>query len=132
MLQRNAALNMAKYPEIFFPQVCQRLFERNESYTLYVTNICNGAYWAELSTIISIAHMWNVSIIIFLSALANPVNIEHNFNNLLIILVANGKDIRTPMPVTHFSGSQSKQPRSTLPGTGLNITKLEPKIILKL
>ena len=62
-----------------------------------------------------------------MSALANPVNIEHNFNNLLIILVANGKDIHTPMPVTHFSGSQSKQPRSTLPGTGLNITKLELK-----
>ena len=71
--------------------------------------------------------MWNVSITIFSSALANLVNIEHNFNNPLIILVANGKDIFTSMPVTHFSRSQSKQPRYTLPGTGLNITKLEPK-----
>ena len=32
-----------------------------------------------------------------------------------------------PMPVTHFSASQSKELRSTLPGTGLNIMKLEPK-----
>ena len=29
------------------------------------------------------------------------------------------------MPVTHFSGSQSKQHRFTLPGIGLNMRKLE-------
>ena len=54
-------------------------------------------------------------------------HIEHNFNNSLIILVANGKDTCTLMPVTHFSGSQSKQHRFTLPGTGLNMRKLELK-----
>ena len=90
-------------------------------------NIFNGSYWVELSSIISIAHMWNVSITIFSSALANPVNIEHNFNSLLIILVANGKDTCTLIPVTHFSGSQSKQHRFTFPGTGLNMRKLELK-----
>ena len=71
--------------------------------------------------------MWNVSITIFSSALANPVNIEHNFNNSLIILVANGEDTCTLMPVTHFSGSQSKQHRFTFPGTWLNMRNLELK-----
>ena len=71
--------------------------------------------------------MWNVSVTIFSSALANPVNIEHNFNSLLIILVANGKDTCTLMPVTLFSRSQSKQHIFTFPETGLNMRKLELK-----
>ena len=45
----------------------------------------------------------------------------------MIIIIANGNDVHSAMPVTHFSSSQSKELRSTLPGTGLNITKLEPK-----
>ena len=71
--------------------------------------------------------MWNVSISILSSALANQIDVDHNLNNPMIIIIANGDDIHTPMPVTHFSSSQSKELRSTLPGTGLNITKLEPK-----
>ena len=127
MLRRNAAFNMAKYPEIFFPRVCDRLLDRNESYVSYVTNIFKGSYWAEISTVTSIAQMWNVSILILSSALANQIDVDHNLNNPMIIIIANGDDIHTPMPVTHFSSSQSKELRSTLPGTGLNITKLEPK-----
>ena len=71
--------------------------------------------------------MWNMFITMFSSALANPVNIEHNFNSLLIILVANSKDTCTLMPVTHLSGSQSKQHIFTFPGTGLNMGRLELK-----
>ena len=71
--------------------------------------------------------MWNMSISIISSALTKQIDVDHNLNNPMIIIIANGDDICTPMPVTHFSSSQSKELRSTLPGTGLNITKLEPK-----
>ena len=118
---------MAKYPEIFFPCVCDRLLDRNESYVSYVMNIFKGSYWAKISSVVSIGHMWNVSISILSSTLANQVDVDHNLNNPMIIIITNGNDVCSPRLVTHFSSLQSEQLRSTLPETGLNIAKLEPK-----
>ena len=54
-------------------------------------------------------HMWNVSISILSSSLANQVNVHHNVINPIIIIITNGDDLCSQRQVRHFSGTQSKQ-----------------------
>ena len=76
----------------------------------------------------AISRMWNISISIVSPAFNSPLKVFHNFANLNVVIISNGREFGHQWAATHFSSTKKK----TTPGfkkAGHNIMNADIKFV---
>ena len=118
MCRRQAALEMALHPEVYYPFVesmcVLKTIEarsagimtatQSYNYECYITSLYRGTIWGDQTSLAAVARMWNVPISIIQPNGQQPINIFHKCTPR-IVLVSNGGNELSATPCSHFSGS---------------------------
>ena len=130
MLRCQTALYMLQHPEVFYEYVLHDLIEGKESYESYITNIFNGNTWGDTFCATAIGHMFNLAITVITPTQYIPLDVFHNVKDPHIVIVANGGDVNSSKPCTHFSATEKDVLIQVRQGIGLPHEKMIPQKII--
>ena len=121
---------MLQHPEVFYEYVLHDLIENKESYESYITNIFNGNTWGDTICGAAIGHMFNLAITVITPTQYIPLDLFHNVKDPHIVIVANGGDVNSSKPCTHFSATEKDTLIQVRQGIGLPHEKMIPQKII--
>ena len=124
MLRKQTALYMVKRPHVFYPRISDELMHINESYESFVTNIFNGNRWGHYICLSAICHMWNIPIGVVTPYRSSIVNMFHNKEKCVVVVIANGwpsegKDITHYSATARIDNDDKKLPNANQKGEKL-------------
>ena len=127
LLQRQLGLHLLKHAHKFYPYVQQCLEDSNESYESFCVNVFQGNVWGDDFLLAALGHMFNVAVSLISPCFEDQYDLFHDKKVPDIVVIANGGNIYSPKPCTHFSGTRVKTGvQFKFPGSEMVNPKLDP------
>ena len=117
MAMRQVALYMLHHPYKYFKCVEQELLRSGESYESYCYNVFNKNVWGDDLIAAVFGDMWNIGISIITPVHRKPISLWHNKEIPDVMIVANRGCYTSKNGCTHFTATQSTDPKFKMPGS---------------
>ena len=127
LLQRQLGLHLLKHAHTLYPYVQQCLEDSNESYESFCVNVFRGNVWGDDFLLAALGHMFNVAVSLVSPCFEDQYDLFHDKKEPDIVVIANGGNIYSPKPCTHFSGTRIKTGvQFKFPGSEMVNPNLDP------
>ncbi len=105
MLRMQTALHMMKDVFYLYPHLKPILQKLNMSFESFILNIITGTVYGDALVLATITRMFNIKITVLSPEYVTPWRVFHKSGNPNVILIFNGGDFSSNVPVTHISST---------------------------